>query len=833
MSHTQTLSISKMRNHSNTWLLVLAGLLIAAGISLYIFRYSLLETLINDQLHKQGIPLQSLSVLDISLNTLRLQDLTAGNNKELRIDKILVTWQLRDLLAGKLASVEISGLQWVLDLSEDRPPLNFLQAMISMTENDISVPWLPAFSLRNSAIHLHSTAGDLMIALSGDSEQGQPDTRAIRLHTVVSGSLGQTKGTLAATLDKQGNMQGKVIVSEGMLNLPEAKISSFAGQATFTVSAMQLQHIRSEFALSDIKLPGKTSAKPVSGQADKDPAAFLLRDIGINQISLTGDIRRSTDSWAGQLELDIDGGQLAAGSMNIQQVSVSLPMQVNLNQENWRIGLRSPGQVTLGKVNPGKALRFQTPPKFSISQANLELVKTSQGLALTHDIVATPKSFNMLIEQDKSPAIEVQIRPGKIALTGKLDTTKKYQGQFIIINAALLSPQSRLQLKAISATVHLNGPETGTAVDFSIGQLRHLAPEPLFAALSISGNIRNEAADGKPTKYALNVAGGVPGLRYLRITGKHSPDSGNGMLKAEIVPLNFSPDRVQPGAISPVLSRLENVSGRVSANTQFKWSRKGGLHSSRGAFELRNVSFSHESAKISDLNASLNLENLLSPSSPPQQIITIRHIDFGIPVENLLVSYRIEGADPPHIAFEKAQFSMMDGTVSLAPVVINPAAAHADILVRADNIDLETFFNLIQIDGLTGSGHLYGQIPIRLEDNQVMIRKGHLAAKAPGVLRFQSAKASQLFATAGEEMNLLLQAVQDFHYTELSLDLDKSAAHGLVAKLSLLGNNPEVKDGQVFRLNINLESDIDKILQTINRGYSLSNEILRSTLRRH
>ena len=75
--------------------------------------------------------------------------------------------------------------------------------------------------------------------------------------------------------------------------------------------------------------------------------------------------------------------------------------------------------------------------------------------------------------------------------------------------------------------------------------------------------------------------------------------------------------------------------------------------------------------------------------------------------------------------------------------------------------------------------------------------------------------------------------MQDFQYTELSLDLDKSAAHGLVAKLSLLGNNPEVKDGQVFRLNINLESDIDKILQTINRGYSLSNEILRSTLRRH
>jgi len=82
-------------------------------------------------------------------------------------------------------------------------------------------------------------------------------------------------------------------------------------------------------------------------------------------------------------------------------------------------------------------------------------------------------------------------------------------------------------------------------------------------------------------------------------------------------------------------------------------------------------------------------------------------------------------------------------------------------------------------------------------------------------------------------MNLLLQAAQDFHYTELSLDLDKSVTHDLVAKLSLLGNNPKVKDGQAFRLNIKLETDIDKILQTINQGYNLSHEILRGSLRFH
>ena len=82
-------------------------------------------------------------------------------------------------------------------------------------------------------------------------------------------------------------------------------------------------------------------------------------------------------------------------------------------------------------------------------------------------------------------------------------------------------------------------------------------------------------------------------------------------------------------------------------------------------------------------------------------------------------------------------------------------------------------------------------------------------------------------------MNLLLQAMQDFHYTELSLALDKSVAHDLVAQLSLLGNNPEVKEGQDFRLNVRLETDIDKILRKINDGYSISHEILRRSFRLH
>lgn len=813
-----------------TGLLILISLIVFAGAALYVFRNPLLHALIGQQLNKQGLPLQSLTELDISLSAFRLNGLTAGNNKELRLDHLLATWRLPDLLMGKSLTIEISGLQAAFDL-DARPPLSSTQPMTAPSGTGVSIPWLPNLSLKDSAIHLHSAAGNADIALSGEIVQRQPDGQAIQLSVIVSGALAQSKSLLTATLDKQGNVQGKMTVADGALALPAAKITRFAGEAAFSFAALQLQHIQTEFALTGIKLPGIAIAKPAD-TAGKNPAPPTSGDIAVDQITLKGDIRAAAQSLTGSIDFELAGGQLSAEPLSVQQLSVSLPLQIASGQDNWRIELRNPAQITVGKIDSGAPVHLLNALKVSIPQANLDLTKSAQGWSLAHDIAVTPGNLSLRADRADSSAIDAQIHPGKITLTGKLSAGKDYQGRFNIADAGFALPQSQLQMKDMSATAYLNDAELGNAADFAIGRLQHLASEPLFAALSISGGIRNEAADGEPAVYALNMTGGVPDLRYLKVSGQHAPASGDGMLKAEIVPLSFAPDGLQPSALSPILAQLDAVSGQVSANSQFKWSNKG-IQNSQAAFELRNLSFARENVKLTDLNVSLNLSDLLSPRTPPRQTISIQRIDAGVPLENLLVSYHIEGATPPRIAIEQAQFSMLQGTVSVAPTIIDPAMARSDTLIRISNIDLESFFNLIQVDGLTGSGHLDGQIPLTLRENQVTITQGHLAARAPGVLRFQSEKASQLLASTGKEMNLLLQAAQDFHYTELSMDLDKAVTHDLVAKLSLLGNNPAVKEGRAFRLNIKLETDIDKILQTINRGYNLSHEILRGSLKFH
>jgi hypothetical protein len=508
--------------------------------------------------------------------------------------------------------------------------------------------------------------------------------------------------------------------------------------------------------------------------------------------------------------------------------SAVLPLQIRFEQDTWQMGLQKPGQITIKKIDPMDAINLKGTLELSIQKMDIELVKNSRGAILNHHLVVQPRPITLLVKQKQAAAVEAQISPGKISLSGKLGSGEKYQGLGTIHHASLTLLSSQIRLNEIAATLKFGTTENDKVADFTIGQLSHQAVTPYFAPFSLSGKITSKSVHGQPKAYTIDAVGGIPDTRYLRIIGEQALDGREGMLKIMIAPLTFATDGLQPKTLFPALAQLEDVSGMVSASIKFKWS-KNGMRSS-GILDLNNVSFIHQAAKISGLNATLDLFDLLSPRSSPRQSLTIRQVDAGIPMENLVVSYQIKDS-PPRIVLEKANLFLLGGIVSLGPTLIDPTSIHNDILILVNNIELAALFDLIKVEGLVGNGRLDGSIPITFEDDYIIIHDSHLEADIPGMLQFQSEKAAQMLASTGKEMQLLLQVLQDFHYTELSLKLSKSATHDLKATLSLLGNNPNVKKGRMFRLNINLESNIGEILEAVNQGYKLSNKILRDLFR--
>ena len=124
------------------------------------------------------------------------------------------------------------------------------------------------------------------------------------------------------------------------------------------------------------------------------------------------------------------------------------------------------------------------------------------------------------------------------------------------------------------------------------------------------------------------------------------------------------------------------------------------------------------------------------------------------------------------------------------------------------------------------TGQLSGDLPVSFGEGRVTLRSSKLAATEPGVLRVRSDEVASLLTGYGDEVNSMLRALEDFYYDDLSLTLAKTADDDLTLLLSILGQNPAVLEGQPFRINLNLESNIGQILNTLGEGLEISKDLL-------
>ena len=138
---------------------------------------------------------------------------------------------------------------------------------------------------------------------------------------------------------------------------------------------------------------------------------------------------------------------------------------------------------------------------------------------------------------------------------------------------------------------------------------------------------------------------------------------------------------------------------------------------------------------------------------------------------------------------------------------------------------------MMNIEGISGKGRLNGMVPIGISADMVSINDGNFKAIDSGVLRLRSEAARDALSGAGQDAALLLDVLDDFHYQTLSFDIDKEGRGEAVVKLSTAGSNPSVMDNQPFVLNINLSTNLDKTLAVLGTAISLSQKVLRDTVK--
>lgn len=310
----------------------------------------------------------------------------------------------------------------------------------------------------------------------------------------------------------------------------------------------------------------------------------------------------------------------------------------------------------------------------------------------------------------------------------------------------------------------------------------------------------------------------------LTAEGRHDLDSGRGRASVRVPRLSFG-DALQPGDLyAPLAAAALRVEGDAAVQGGVDWTPTAltphlemlldGLTVQRGFIVLRQM------------HGVVTLTRFWPPRTPAGQVLAVAAIDAGVPFSNAEMTFHLDGKG--NAVIEAAKMSLADGTIHADPFTLPLDGHGARTVLHMTGVDLRPLVALADLGGLAASGTLSGEVPVELRQGNVLFHDGMLRSQGPGTIRYRpAAPPAALAAGGGGGVDLMLQALDDFHYQALRLSLEGSAGGDLVVGLHLAGANPELYDGYPLEFNLTLSGALAQIIEGSLSGYQVPDRIRR------
>lgn len=163
------------------------------------------------------------------------------------------------------------------------------------------------------------------------------------------------------------------------------------------------------------------------------------------------------------------------------------------------------------------------------------------------------------------------------------------------------------------------------------------------------------------------------------------------------------------------------------------------------------------------------------------------------------------------LTISSLSFPFKGGMVSSKNIVV-PFDRKKNITVplAIRKVSLDALMQTLTGSRVSATGTVSGSIPVILKpDGSYTLGKGSLKADENGKMTMPS----ELIPGDTEQMDLVRQILENLHYSVLSASVDTSGKQGVVVRLALEGNNPDVYGGRAVKLNVNLTGDILDFIQ--------------------
>jgi hypothetical protein len=360
-----------------------------------------------------------------------------------------------------------------------------------------------------------------------------------------------------------------------------------------------------------------------------------------------------------------------------------------------------------------------------------------------------------------------------------------------------------------------------SSAKFTIAKLTNLQKPAMTQPLKLSGTA---ALTGSHLDFTLAGETLTKTAAKLQAKGKHELGNGSGSATVAVAPLAFKRGGLQPGDLFPILAgQVKDLDGTVGIAGTLRWTAKALTPDL--TLTLKDVSLPTSSAQIQSINGAIKLSGFWPPVTPGGQSLTATITAPGLPPAKLSLTGQL--AAKPSVKLDRIAVGIAGGEISATSFTLDPASPNIATTLKVDHVDLGEITKLIGLSGLNGSGQLDGQVPFTYKAGKVTIKAGKLAARGPGTLSYKPEKLPDQIAQAGDSVQLAMQALSDFQYDKLSLELDKSETGEGTVMLHLEGSNPAVLQGQVFNFNIRIDSNFDRLADIALLSLKSAEELLR------
>lgn len=743
------------------------------------------------------------------------------------------------------ATVRLGNLARLATLVPALPPVaGTLDASLA-TVAPVAIP-LAALTDPAALDGLLRKGGSVKAALRADTEIG-----GRRLRGTVDARLdsGPDKATLALSADApDAGTTGKVTLAvddphgapkAGLrAEIALASLSRLAGFAPALAGLDGALRLRAETA-APVALPGTlphNAGELAAALCRGARGSLALEADGVRRAGaiegLSGAVRAALrcpapGDAAGDIELKLAARRVTAPQASAEGIALEGPMHVRWKGGALNVELPAPFKLAAARIKAPAATAG--PVHATLTAGKQPALAFRAGdlrpEAARLDLAAALEPLTVTLRAKDGPPVAIRLSPARLAASGGIAGTLGLSVE--AARADVTRGDLALGLGGISA--HARRPEGTEAVsldaaarlDTSMGGKKLLAP----LDLKLAGRLLKSTLEFDAT------ATGPDGLS-LTAKGRHALASGAGTADVALARLQFGPGgarlaKLMPGRKPAYAPRA----GALEAKARLAW--RSGTFDGGADVTVTDLTVSNpdKSVAIEGLATRLRFDRLLPPVTAPGQELAVRRIAAGAALNDVKLRFALRpGKTPvqPVVAIESLGAEFAGGTITGRDITFDPARAVNRAVIRVQNIDIEKLLNVAQVKGLSGTGIISGTLPVVLRSGGIAIDKGALTAAGPGTLHFKSDAAKKTLASGGKYVTLALEALEDFRYRKLSIEINKALAGEGAVLVHVEGHNPAVGDGQPFAINLNVSGNVDRLAAILGRLMLLPEEVVRS-----